>query len=77
MLDVPSWGWPMLLSLIGALLLVDILVVHRRAHVVELREAAIESAVWIGLGLAFTFVIGFMFERAAAVEYISGYLIEK
>lgn len=76
-LDVPSWGWPMLLSLIGVLLLVDILVVHRRAHVVELREAAIESAVWIGLGLAFTFVIGVMFERAAAVEYISGYLIEK
>ncbi len=76
-LDVPSWGWPMLLGVIGALLLIDILVVHRRAHVVELREAAIESAVWIGLGLSFTFVIGFMFERAAAVEYISGYLIEK
>lgn len=76
-LDVPSWGWPMLLGVIAVLLLVDILVVHRRAHVVELREAAIESAVWVGLGLAFTFVIGFMFERAAAVEYISGYLIEK
>lgn len=76
-LDVPSWGWPMLLGVISALLLIDILVVHRRAHVVEFREAAIESAVWIGLGLSFTFVIGFMFERAAAVEYISGYLIEK
>lgn len=76
-LDVPSWGWPMLLGIIAVLLLVDILVVHRRAHVVELREAAIESAVWVSLGLAFTFVIGFMFERAAAVEYISGYLIEK
>lgn len=76
-LDVPSWGWPMLLGVIGALLLIDILVVHRRAHVVELREAAIESAVWIALGLSFTLVIGFMFERAAAVEYISGYLIEK
>lgn len=67
----------MLLGLIALLLLVDILVVHRRAHVVELREAAIESAVWVGMGLSFTFVIGFMFERAAAVEYISGYLIEK
>ena len=67
----------MLLGLIGTLLLVDILLVHRRAHVVEIREAAIESAVWVSLGLAFTFVIGFMFERAAAVEYISGYLIEK
>ena len=76
-ITVPSWGWPMLLGLIAALLLFDILVVHRRAHVVGVREAAIESAVWVGLGLSFTFVIGFMFERAAAVEYISGYLIEK
>jgi tellurite resistance protein TerC len=74
---VPSWGWPMLLMVILGLLLVDLLVVHRKAHVVHLREAAIESAVWIGFGLAFTFVIWGMFERAAAVEYISGYLIEK
>lgn len=67
----------MLLAVILGLLLVDLLVVHRKAHVVHLREAAIESAVWIGFGLAFTFVIWGMFERAAAVEYISGYLIEK
>lgn len=76
-ITVPSWGWPMLLAVILGLLLVDLLVVHRKAHVVHLREAAIESAVWIGFGLAFTFVIWGMFERAAAVEYISGYLIEK
>jgi len=57
--------------------LVDILVFHRKAHVVTIREAAIESAIWVTLGLAFTFVLWWMFERAAAVEYISGYLIEK
>ncbi|MFM8867317.1 MAG: TerC family protein [Ilumatobacteraceae bacterium] len=74
---VPAWGWPMLLLAIAGLLLADLLLVHRKAHVVEMREAAIESAVWISFGLAFTFVIWGMFERAAAVEYISGYLIEK
>lgn len=67
----------MLLLVIAGLLLADLLLVHRKAHVVEMREAAIESAVWISFGLAFTFVIWGMFERAAAVEYISGYLIEK
>ena len=45
--------------------------------VITIKEAAIESAVWVTIGLAFTFVMWFMFERAAAVEYISGYLIEK
>jgi tellurite resistance protein TerC len=59
------------------MLLFDILVLHRRAHVIHTREAAIESAVWVGIGLSFTLVMWVAFERAAAVEYISGYLIEQ
>ena len=76
-ITVPWWGWYMLLGVIGALLLIDILIVHRRPHVAHLKEAAIESIVWVSIGVGFTFVIWAMFERAAAVEYISGYLIEK
>ena len=49
---------------------------------VEIREAAIESAIWIGLGLAFTGVIAAMFAGqgqagTTAVEYLTAYLIEK
>jgi tellurite resistance protein TerC len=76
-ITVPWWGWQMLLGVIAVLLLVDILVVHRRPHVAGLKEAAIESVVWVSIGIGFTFVIWAMFEKAAAVEYISGYLIEK
>ena len=80
--DVPVWGWSMLLGVIAVALLVDLLVVHRKAHVVEIREAALESAVWVGLGLAFTGVVALVFTGqgaggAAAVEYLAGYLIEK
>ena len=72
----------MLVGVIAVALLVDLLVFHRKAHVVEIKEAAIESAVWVGLGLAFTGVIAWMFADqgqggAAAVEYLSAYLIEK
>ena len=76
-ITVPWWGWQMLLGVIAVLLLVDILVVHRRPHVAGLKEAAIESVVWVSIGVGFTFVIWAMFVKAAAVEYISGYLIEK
>ena len=76
-LDVPGWAWIALLVFIGALLAVDILVVHRKAHEVRTKEAAIESAVWISIGLAFTGVIAVAFGAAASGEYISGYLIEK
>jgi len=66
-----------LLAFMFVLLAFDILVVHRKAHEVHIREASIESAVWIALGLAFTGVIAVAFGGAAAGEYVSGYLIEK
>jgi tellurite resistance protein TerC len=76
-LDVHLWQWGVLLGLIALLLLVDLLVVHREAHEVKTKEAAIESAVWISCGLAFSFVVLWWFGGAATGEYVSGYLIEK
>ncbi|MFZ9231424.1 MAG: TerC family protein [Ilumatobacteraceae bacterium] len=76
-LSVPGWAWLALLAFVCVLLAFDILVVHRKAHEVHIREASIESAVWIALGLAFTGVIAVAFGGAAAGEYVSGYLIEK
>ncbi len=76
-ISVPAWGWVALLVVIASMLLFDILVLHRRAHVIHTKEAAIESAVWVGIGLSFTLVMWVAFERAAAGEYISGYLIEQ
>ena len=63
--------------LLVVLLLVDLLVVNRKAHVIKLREAAITSSIWISIGLAFTFVMWSAYGGEAAGEYIGAYLIEK
>jgi len=76
-LDVPPWAWIALVGVIGALLVVDLLVVHRRPHEISFREAAIESGVWIALGLGFGVLLAVVAGGAAAGEYLSGYLIEK
>jgi len=76
-IQVPGWAWVALLAFILALLLIDLLVIHRVAHEVSTREAAIESAVWVGIGLSFTFVMWAAFGGGAAGEYLSGYLIEE
>src|SRR5690606_25497229 len=75
--DVPAWVWITLLVFIAALLFFDLLVVHRRPHAIGFREAAIESSVWVGLGLAFTLVLLWWQGTEAAGEYLAGYLIEK
>ena len=74
---VPLWVWAALVAAIVALLLADLLFVHRKAHVITIRAAAIESAVWIAIGLSFTAVLAWWQGGGAAGEYLSGYLIEK
>ena len=80
-LDVEPWHWFALLGFITTLVIVDLLLVHRTAHVITAKEAAIESAVWISIGLAFTGVIYLLGadgdQGKAATEYLSGFLIEK
>ena len=74
---VPGWVWAAFAALVIALLLVDLLLVHRTAHVITTKEAAIESAVWIGLALLFGVVVLLWQGGDAAGEYYAGYLIEK
>jgi tellurite resistance protein TerC len=75
--EVSPWAWGALLATIVILLVGDLLLVHRTPHVVTFRAAAIESGVWITIGLAFTFVMLSWQGGTAAGEYLSGYLIEK
>jgi tellurite resistance protein TerC len=69
--------WVAFLVFVASLLLFDLLVIHRQAHVVTLRAAAIESAVWVALGLGFAAVILVWHGSTAAGEYVAGYLIEE
>ncbi|HEU5036652.1 MAG TPA: TerC family protein [Nocardioides sp.] len=75
-MDVPLWAWAAVLAVILAMLAVDLLA-HRTAHVVSVREAAVWSAVWVGLGLAFGGVVWWAYGARAGGEYYAGYLIEK
>jgi tellurite resistance protein TerC len=75
--EVPIWVWLVFLATVTTLLVGDLLLVHRKPHAPTTKEAAIESAVWIGIGLAFTGVMFMWQDSQAATEYISGYLIEK
>ena len=79
-LDIHAWQWGALVAFIITLLVVDLLLVHRKPHDISYKEAGIESAIWISIGIAFTgviFLIGGDQGGKAAGEYISGFLLEK
>jgi tellurite resistance protein TerC len=74
---VPGWVWLAFFAGFITLLLVDVLVIHRDAHVATFKQAAIECAVWIAIGLSFGLVILAWQGGQAAGEYWAGYLIEE
>ena len=75
--DVPPWAWAALVGAIVVMLVADLLLVHRTAHVITIKEAAIESAVWISIGLLFGLIMIWWQGGQAGGEYYAGFLIEK
>ena len=76
-MDVPLYLWFLVAGGIAAALAVDLLVLHRDAHEVSMREAALTSAGWIALGLGFGVGVWWFAGADRAGEYYAGYLIEK
>ena len=75
--DVAPWQWGLFVGFIAVLLIADLLLVHRTAHEITFKEAAIESAIWISIGVAFTGVVYLWQGSQPAQEYITGFLLEK
>jgi len=59
------------------MLALDLGVFHRKAHEVSVKEALIWSLIWITLALTFNGIIYYQFGEQKAVEFLTGYLIEK
>ncbi|MCF7805144.1 MAG: TerC family protein [Candidatus Marinimicrobia bacterium] len=59
------------------MLAIDLGVFNREAHKITVRESLIWTAVWIGLALLFNAGIWYYSGTDKALEFLSGYLIEK
>jgi len=71
------WMWILFSVVVFGLLALDLGVFHRNSHVVRMREALIWSGVWIVLALAFNVFVYFFYGPVPALEFLTGYLIEK
>ena len=76
-MDVSWYAWFAVIAVIAIALAADLLLFHRHAHEVSVREAAVTSAGWILAGLGFGVIVWLAWGHAPAAEYFSGYLIEK
>ncbi len=78
MLDVTFAGWAATIGLIGGLFALDVWVSRPgHAHTVGFREAAVASAFFVGVALAFGVLFGVIAGWDFGAEYFAGYIVEK
>lgn len=77
MMGTPLHIWAIFGISIALALVLDLCVFHRKAHTIQLKEALIESAAWIIAALLFNLWLYFSRGPQPAVEFLTGYLVEK
>lgn len=75
-MDVSLWVWGALVVGILAMLAVD-LFMHRDAHVIRVREAAVWSLIWVAVAVAVGGLIWWAYGSEFGLQYFAGYVIEK
>src|SRR5512143_573014 len=73
----PLWLWLTFVALVLALLLIDLGVLHRDDHVIEVKESLWLSAGYIGMGLAFGAWVWWYLGDDSGMKYLTGFLVEK
>jgi len=71
------WLWVGFNVFVLAMLALDLGVFHRKVHVVSLKESLTWTFVWIGLALVFNVGVWHYAGGTKALEFFTGYLIEK
>lgn len=69
--------WIVFNAFIVVMLLIDLLVFHGKEHEESIKEALIWTGVWITLALIFGIGVYFYMGSSSALDYYTGYLIEK
>ena len=76
-LDKPVWMWLAFMGIVVTLLTLDLGVLHRDNHEIEVKESLILSVGYIGLGLAFGGWVWWYLGAQLGMEYLTGFAIEK
>jgi tellurite resistance protein TerC len=71
------WFWVGFIAFVLAMLSLDLGVFQRKVHEVKPKEAAIWTAVWVGLALLFAVGLGWYYGSEPALTFLTGYVIEE
>jgi tellurite resistance protein TerC len=71
------WAWMAFLGAVFVMLMMDLGIFHRKAHALSLKEATLWSIFWVVVSVLFNILILFWLGEEKALEFLTGYLLEK
>ena len=77
MIDTNIWLWVGFIAFVLAMLALDLGVFNKTPHVVQAKEAAAWTSVWVALALVFAAGLGYFVNRQTALTFLTGYVIEE
>jgi tellurite resistance protein TerC len=76
-MNVAPWIWYLSVAIISLVILGDLIYQIKRPHEPSFKEAAIQSTIYVGLALLFTFVVSDVWGGQFGSEYLAGFITEK
>ena len=76
-LGKPAWMWLTFMTLVLALLVLDLGVLHRDQHEIGVRESLLLSGMYIAVALVFGGWVWWELGQQSGVEYLTGFAVEK
>jgi len=76
-LGAPVWAWLLFLTIVIVLTVFDLGILHKEDHEISIKESLWLSAFYIGFALVFGLGVWWQFGEVKAIEYYTGFLVEK
>jgi len=75
-IQVPLWFWGAFFGFVIIMLVLDLFVLNRKDHIVKVKEALMQTAMWVSLALLFNLGVYFLRGSGKALEFLTAYLVE-
>ena len=74
--EITPWHWGGFIAVILIFLALDLGVFHRKAHVIDFKEALLWTFVWFSVAMVFAGSLTQWRSKEESLEFITGYIIE-
>ncbi|UPT75526.1 MAG: TerC family protein [Elusimicrobiota bacterium] len=72
-----TWLWAGFVAVMGVMMVLDLGIFNKKAHVMSVREAGVMVGIWWALAAAFALAVYFVYGHDKAFQFVSAYILEQ